>query len=87
MCRKPQVLDLDSLQVDTYLQHFIEGLNAISKVSVSDVELPEEALSLQLAAAPPLPPPSWGIIPPPLLEHRVRRQCGRERLGSRVLGF
>ncbi|KAL6760448.1 hypothetical protein V8C86DRAFT_1786156 [Haematococcus lacustris] len=35
VCRKPQILDIDTLQVDTYLEQFINNLKAISSVSVS----------------------------------------------------
>jgi len=35
VCRKPQLLDIDTLQVDSYLEQFIENLEAISNVTVS----------------------------------------------------
>jgi hypothetical protein len=36
VCRKPQILDIDTLQVDTYLEQFITNLQAISSVSVTN---------------------------------------------------
>jgi hypothetical protein len=40
VCRKPQILDIDTLQVDTYLEQFITNLQAISSVSVTTQQQP-----------------------------------------------
>ncbi|GAX76658.1 hypothetical protein CEUSTIGMA_g4104.t1 [Chlamydomonas eustigma] len=40
VCRKPQVLDIESLVVDSNLSSFIEGLDAISHISISREAVP-----------------------------------------------
>ncbi|MEW5298482.1 MAG: hypothetical protein WDW36_001600 [Sanguina aurantia] len=72
VCRKPQVLDMDKLQVDSFLSNFIEGLKAISK---EKEEGKEEHCPLQLHSRSARTPAvslaeavetQWGIIPPPM---------------------
>jgi hypothetical protein len=68
------------VQVDTYLEQFINNLQAIGNVSVGSASpsstsplgaavasSPQEA-SLLLTLEPRAP---WGIIPPPAPEHQV----------------
>lgn len=65
VCRKPQVLDVDSLQVDSFLSNYIEGLKAISQVSVDAPSVLQLKQQLQQPVEPPQPAvPRWGIIPP-----------------------
>lgn len=56
-------MDVDALQVDSYLSSFIEGLKSMSTIQVHS---PSPA-----PVVPPAPQP-WGIIPPQTAQHQVR---------------
>ncbi|GLI62617.1 hypothetical protein VaNZ11_005280 [Volvox africanus] len=80
VCRKPQLLDVDSLSVDPFLSSFIESLKVLSVNGG-----PGAGVTAAMAPQAPVLPPStvtkkaaspseraWGILPPQRPEHAGR---------------